>query len=68
VFANTIKWVRACIDARGIVWVALRLVGGLFVSLFCIRQTDLKSLIAYSSVAHISMVIGGIMTQLLRGL
>jgi NADH-ubiquinone oxidoreductase chain 4 len=46
----------------GVVWVALSLVGGLFVSLFCIRQTDLKSLIAYSSVAHISMVIGGIMT------
>ena len=46
----------------GIVWVALSLVGGLFVSLFCMRQTDLKSLIAYSSVAHISMVIGGIMT------
>jgi NADH:ubiquinone oxidoreductase subunit 4 (subunit M) len=31
------------------------------VSLFCIRQTDLKS-IAYSSVAHMSMVIGGIIT------
>lgn len=46
----------------GVVWVSLRLVGGLFVSLFCIRQTDLKSLIAYSSVAHMSMVIGGIMT------
>ena len=46
----------------GVVWVALSLVGGLFVSLFCIRQTDLKSLIAYSSVAHISIVIGGIMT------
>ena len=46
----------------GVVWVALSLVGGLFVSLFCIRQTDLKSLIAYSSVAHISMVIGGIVT------
>nr|AIY61992.1 NADH dehydrogenase subunit 4 [Silvestritermes holmgreni]AQP29281.1 NADH dehydrogenase subunit 4 [Silvestritermes heyeri] len=45
-----------------IVWVALSLVGGLFVSLFCMRQTDLKSLIAYSSVAHMSMVIGGIMT------
>ena len=44
----------------GVVWVALSLVGGLFVSLFCIRQTNLKSLIAYSSVAHISMVIGGI--------
>lgn len=46
----------------GVIWVALSLVGGLFVSLFCIRQTDLRSLIAYSSVAHISIVIGGIMT------
>nr|AQP29992.1 NADH dehydrogenase subunit 4 [Microcerotermes sp. H TB-2017] len=46
----------------GVVWVSLSLVGGLFVSLFCMRQTDLKSLIAYSSVAHMSMVIGGIMT------
>jgi len=46
----------------GIIWISLSLVGGLFVSLFCMRQTDLKSLIAYSSVAHISMVIGGIMT------
>jgi NADH-ubiquinone oxidoreductase chain 4 len=42
----------------GFVRVALRLVGGFFVSLFYMRQTDLKSLIAYSSVAHISMVIG----------
>ena len=41
-----------------VIWVSLSLVGGLFVSLFCMRQTDLKSLIAYSSVAHMSMVIG----------
>jgi len=46
----------------GAVWVALSLVGGLFVSLFCIRQTDLKSLIAYSSVAHMIIVISGIKT------
>jgi NADH-ubiquinone oxidoreductase chain 4 len=45
------------------VWVVLSLVSGLLVSLFCIRQTDLRSLIAYSSVAHMSMVIGGIMTM-----
>nr|WNL53895.1 NADH dehydrogenase subunit 4 [Microtermes mariae] len=44
------------------IWISLSLVGGFFVSLFCMRQTDLKSLIAYSSVAHMSMVIGGIMT------
>jgi NADH-ubiquinone oxidoreductase chain 4 len=31
----------------GIVWVALSLVSGVFVSLFCLRQTDLMSLIAY---------------------
>jgi NADH-ubiquinone oxidoreductase chain 4 len=44
------------------VWVVLGVFGGFLVRLFCIRQTDLKSLIAYSSVAHMGMVIGGIMT------
>uniref|UniRef100_UPI0030FE653D NADH dehydrogenase subunit 4 n=1 Tax=Lopholatilus villarii TaxID=458580 RepID=UPI0030FE653D len=29
----------------------------------CLRQTDLKSLIAYSSVSHMGLVIGGILTQ-----
>jgi NADH:ubiquinone oxidoreductase subunit 4 (subunit M) len=33
-----------------------------FVTLFCVRQTDLKKLIAYYSIAHISIAIGGIMT------
>nr|QAX91150.1 NADH dehydrogenase subunit 4 [Schedorhinotermes medioobscurus] len=45
----------------GYVWIVISLVGGIFVSLFCMRQTDLKSLIAYSSVAHMGLVIGGIM-------
>ena len=45
-----------------VVSVALSLVGCLFVNLFCIQQTDLKSLYAYSSVAHIRIVIGGIIT------
>nr|WGO57504.1 NADH dehydrogenase subunit 4 [Perisphaerus sp. 2 ZQW-2023b] len=43
-------------------WVSISLVGGVFVSMVCMRQTDLKSLIAYSSVAHMSIVIGGLMT------
>nr|AIY62083.1 NADH dehydrogenase subunit 4 [Parrhinotermes browni] len=43
------------------VWVVVSLVGGIFVSLYCMRQTDLSSLIAYSSVAHMGLVIGGIM-------
>nr|YP_010397859.1 NADH dehydrogenase subunit 4 [Rasbora kalbarensis]UQJ79071.1 NADH dehydrogenase subunit 4 [Rasbora kalbarensis] len=29
----------------------------------CLRQTDLKSLIAYSSVSHMSLVAGGILIQ-----
>nr|QID48537.1 NADH dehydrogenase subunit 4 [Celes skalozubovi] len=44
-------------------WLSLSLFGGVIVSLICIRQVDLKSLIAYSSVAHMSMVIGGLMTM-----
>ncbi|OSI96461.1 hypothetical protein BSZ25_00640 [Bradyrhizobium canariense] len=29
----------------------------------CLRQTDLKSLIAYSSVSHIGLVAAGILIQ-----
>nr|YP_010133597.1 NADH dehydrogenase subunit 4 [Chorthippus parallelus erythropus]QWM92887.1 NADH dehydrogenase subunit 4 [Chorthippus parallelus erythropus]QWM92900.1 NADH dehydrogenase subunit 4 [Chorthippus parallelus erythropus] len=44
-------------------WLSLSLFGGVIVSFVCFRQVDLKSLIAYSSVAHMSMVIGGLMTM-----
>nr|WHM51831.1 NADH dehydrogenase subunit 4 [Cryptotermes bracketti] len=46
----------------GVVWISISLVGGFLVSLICMRQTDLKSLIAYSSVVHMGIVIGGVMT------
>lgn len=36
------------------------LYGGVFTSLICVRQIDLKILIAYSSVVHISVMILGI--------
>nr|YP_010165766.1 NADH dehydrogenase subunit 4 [Sphaeronemoura elephas]QRR29775.1 NADH dehydrogenase subunit 4 [Sphaeronemoura elephas] len=45
------------------VWVGISLVGGVLVSLMCLRQTDLKALIAYSSVAHMGIVLGGLMTM-----
>nr|AIY62148.1 NADH dehydrogenase subunit 4 [Glyptotermes sp. C TB-2014] len=47
----------------GFIWVSISLVGGVLVSLVCMQQTDLSSLIAYSSVAHMGIVIGGIMTM-----
>nr|ALO71015.1 NADH deshydrogenase subunit 4 [Pselaphinae sp. 5 EF-2015] len=40
---------------------SLSMMGGVIISMICIRQTDMKSLVAYSSVAHMSMVIGGIL-------
>nr|QWQ55646.1 NADH dehydrogenase subunit 4 [Diestrammena sp.] len=45
-----------------IVWIGLSLIGGMLISLVCLRQTDLKALIAYSSVAHMGIVLGGLMT------
>lgn len=50
-----------------IFWIVLSLVGGFLVSLICLRQIDLKSLVAYSSVAHISLVIGGLIVLLRWG-
>nr|ADB20202.1 NADH dehydrogenase subunit 4 [Elimaea cheni] len=44
------------------IWIGISLVGGFLVSLICLRRMDLKSLIAYSSVVHMGMVLGGIMT------
>nr|WAB70237.1 NADH dehydrogenase subunit 4 [Athyma zeroca] len=45
------------------IWVVISLIGGFYISLKCFCQIDMKSLIAYSSVAHMSVVIGGIMTM-----
>lgn len=50
------------------VWVRIRLVGGVLVSLICLRQTDLKALIAYSSVAHIGIVLAGLITITYSGI
>nr|YP_010191940.1 NADH dehydrogenase subunit 4 [Tanypus punctipennis]QZM06609.1 NADH dehydrogenase subunit 4 [Tanypus punctipennis] len=49
-------------------WVSISLVGGVLVSLVCLRQTDLKALIAYSSVAHMGIVLGGLMTMTYWGM
>lgn len=43
-------------------WVALSLVGGVTIRRLCLRQTDIKSLVAYSSVAHMGLVLIGLMT------
>nr|YP_009471516.1 NADH dehydrogenase subunit 4 [Tesseropora rosea]AVH80313.1 NADH dehydrogenase subunit 4 [Tesseropora rosea] len=42
------------------VLVSLGLLGGLMVSFICLRQVDLKALIAYSSVSHMGLALGGL--------
>lgn len=44
------------------IFIRIRIVGGVIVSLICLRQIDMKALIAYSSVAHIGLVLSGIIT------
>nr|YP_009689703.1 NADH dehydrogenase subunit 4 [Uranotaenia geometrica]QEE94445.1 NADH dehydrogenase subunit 4 [Uranotaenia geometrica] len=50
------------------IWISISLIGGVLVSLICLWQMDLKSLIAYSSVAHMGIVLGGLMTMTYWGL
>lgn len=43
-------------------FIGLSIMGGIMVSLICLRQSDMKSLIAYSSVAHMGLAMRGILT------
>nr|WNH37481.1 NADH dehydrogenase subunit 4 [Synodus saurus] len=49
-------------------FIVLALWGVIMTGTICLRQTDLKSLIAYSSVSHMGLVAGGILIQTPWGL
>nr|WNH22462.1 NADH dehydrogenase subunit 4 [Citharichthys spilopterus] len=49
-------------------FIILALWGIIMTGSICLRQNDLKSLIAYSSVSHMGLVAGGILTQTPEGL
>ena len=42
--------------------VIISLIGGIIISIICVRQRDIKILIAYSSVSHIGMALAGVIT------
>nr|YP_010713478.1 NADH dehydrogenase subunit 4 [Barbronia weberi]WDA96179.1 NADH dehydrogenase subunit 4 [Barbronia weberi] len=48
--------------------ISISLIGGIVTSMICLRQSDLKSLIAYSSVSHMGLMIAGVMTSTKWGL
>nr|YP_009520505.1 NADH dehydrogenase subunit 4 [Macrosteles quadrimaculatus]AWX90830.1 NADH dehydrogenase subunit 4 [Macrosteles quadrimaculatus] len=45
------------------VWFSFGIMGSLFISMVCLVQGDMKCLVAYSSIAHMGMVICGLMTM-----
>lgn len=50
-----------------LIWYTVSLVGGVLIRLVCLCQTDMKSLIAYSSVAHIGIALAGLITLTVWG-
>nr|YP_010191947.1 NADH dehydrogenase subunit 4 [Diopatra cuprea]QZM06616.1 NADH dehydrogenase subunit 4 [Diopatra cuprea] len=48
--------------------ISISLIGATITSLMCIRQTDIKSLIAYSSVGHMGLLIAGVLSNSLLGM
>nr|UGS80446.1 NADH dehydrogenase subunit 4 [Lachesilla sp. LaspGHN] len=44
------------------IFIVLSLVGGVLISLVCLRQSDMKLLIAYSSVSHMGIMLAGLLT------
>nr|ADD37201.1 NADH dehydrogenase subunit 4 [Triops longicaudatus] len=47
--------------------ISISLVGAVITSLICLIQSDIKALIAYSSVAHMALVIGGLFSGYMWG-
>nr|QZZ18282.1 NADH dehydrogenase subunit 4 [Empoasca serrata] len=50
------------------IWFSLSMIGSILVSLVCLTQSDVKSMIAYSSIAHMAMCIMSMMTMTNWGL
>nr|QLY90131.1 NADH dehydrogenase subunit 4 [Trichostegia minor] len=48
--------------------ISISMVGAFYVSLMCFFQIDLKSLVAYSSVVHMGMMLAGLLTMTNWGL
>nr|UPX88728.1 NADH dehydrogenase subunit 4 [Andrena flavipes] len=43
-------------------------IGGVFISCVCLRQVDMKVLVAYSSVVHMGLLLGGMFTLMKLGI
>nr|UGS80485.1 NADH dehydrogenase subunit 4 [Nepiomorpha sp. NespEL] len=62
------KYFYSCILTYVEFLVVLSLVGGVLISMNCLRQSDMKMMIAYSSVSHMGLMLAGIFTFSVWGL
>nr|AZL93073.1 NADH dehydrogenase subunit 4 [Alloxysta sp. ZJUH_2016001] len=51
-----------CIEYNYLI-ISFSLVGSLYISLVCLQQSDMKMLIAYSSVVHMGLLLSSLMTM-----
>jgi NADH-quinone oxidoreductase subunit M len=69
---SIIRWVIPitpnAVETYGVYVVGLAVVGILYASLIAWKQTDIKRLFAYSSIAHVGLIAAGIMTVSKSGL
>lgn len=43
--------------------ISIAIIGGVITSIICLRQSDIKSIIAYSSVGHMGLIVAGVLTN-----
>nr|WQB38564.1 NADH dehydrogenase subunit 4 [Acanalonia sp.] len=63
-FIRSLVFLYNFIYDYGYIFISLSLLGCLYISLFCLIQSDLKILVAYSSVCHMGVVISGLFTMM----
>nr|YP_010586545.1 NADH dehydrogenase subunit 4 [Rhyacophila kando]UZZ44359.1 NADH dehydrogenase subunit 4 [Rhyacophila kando] len=56
-----IMMISSCISFN-FIWISISMLGGFILSLVCFFQIDLKSLVAYSSVVHMGVLLSSLMT------
>nr|YP_002995762.1 NADH dehydrogenase subunit 4 [Lineus viridis]ACO40321.1 NADH dehydrogenase subunit 4 [Lineus viridis] len=50
-------------DLSNVLYFGAIMWGGVVTAVICLRQVDLKGLIAYSSIGHMSLFVGGVLTN-----
>lgn len=64
---RVIKMFEILVNRINLGLICVSIAGAVYISMVCLRQRDIKILIAYSSVSHMGLVLGGILTINLWG-